>query len=73
MKNKLVKLYKKTKDLEVKRNLLKFLNNKYISLSLYSDSDYQTECMLMDLYTLYQGKLNMRYGRNYNSIIFELI
>ena len=66
MKNKLIQLYKKAKDLEVKRNLLHLLNKKYLSLGLYSDAGWITENLLD------KNGLKCRYGRNYNTAIYEI-
>ena len=65
MRQRIIELYKSVKDLEVKRNLLHLLNNKYLSLGLYSDADWQTE-------TLLDKFMKARYGRNFNTAIFEL-
>lgn len=64
MKNKIIELYKNTKDLEIKRNLLHLLNNKYLRLGL-GDVDFKTEILLDKV-------LKCRYGRNYNSVIYEI-
>lgn len=64
MKQKIIELYKSQKDLEVKRNLLKLLNNKYLVLGL-DDVSSKTESLL-------EKVMKCRYGRNYNSVIFEL-
>ena len=59
-------IYKNTKNLEVKRNLLHLMINKYLSLGLYSEIDYITENILND------NGFKCRYGRNYNTAIFEI-
>ena len=64
MKNKIIELYKNTNDLEIKRNLLHLLNNKYLRLGL-GDADFKTELLLDKV-------LKCRYGRNYNSVIYEI-
>ena len=77
MKQRLINIYKNIKNLEVKRNLLHLLNNKYLRLGL-TDADYETEKILNNL--TYCDELNnknnrnliMRYGRNYNNVIFKL-
>lgn len=66
MKNKLIELYKKTKNLEVKRNLLHLLNARHLSLGLYLDADYLTE-KLLD-----KNGFKCRYGRNYSTAIYEI-
>ena len=65
MRDILKELYKETKNLEVKRNLLKLLNNKYLSLGL-TDIDFTTEKLLDS------SGFKCRYGRNYNTAIYEL-
>ena len=78
MKKRIINIYKKLNNLEVKSNLLKLLNKKYICLGL-TDADFETENILNnlafcdELNNKNDRKLIMRYGRNYNSIIFELI
>lgn len=65
MKEKIIELFKNQKDLEVKRNLLHLLNNKYLVLGLYNNADWETEKLLDKV-------LKVRYGRNYNTAIFEI-
>ena len=65
MKETVLELYRETKSLEVKRNLLKLLNNKYLSLGL-TDVDFETETLLDN------AGIRCRYGRNYNTAIYEL-
>ena len=65
MKEKIIELFKNQKDLEVKRNLLRLLNNKHLVLGLCNEADWQTEKLLDKI-------LRVRYGRNYNTAIFEI-
>ena len=64
MKQEIVNLYKSEKNLEVKRNLLKLLNNKHLVLGL-DDISHKTESLLEKI-------MKCRYGRNYNTVIFEI-
>lgn len=73
-KEKIINEYKKISDLLVKRNLLHLLNTKYLNIGL-SDTDYITENILNNIISSNGGRLTsdliMRYGRNYNNMIYE--